>query len=270
LPIWCSDHADHQEYPKLTVSFLLESGLVPSPTPSETETGTETACRTGAIGALGVFAATALSGPGAMLLVELIHPQPPWRDARRFAEELHPVQSAPYFFGFFLTGSFIVLLASLHTIAPRPKKPRLLASVVLGGVAASMVFHNYVLQTTFVPELARAYRADHAPLIAAFSMVNPTSLAWALEMWGYGVLGAATWLAAPVFGRSGLEGAARWGFVANGWMSIAGALVTAVDPAWVFRASGLALFAAWNVLLLGVMGLTWAALRRRARVAIRP
>lgn len=216
---------------------------------------------------MAVLAATGLSGPGAMLLVELVHAQPPWRDARRFAEELHGVQTVPYFLGFFLTGSFIVLLASLYQIAPRPVKARALAGLVFGGVAASMVFHNYVLQTTFVPELARTYRADNAPLIAAFSMVNPTSLAWGLEMWGYGVLGVATWLSAPTFGDAGLERFVRWGFVANGWTSITGAVVTALDPAWVFRASGLSLFAAWNVLLLGVMGLTVVALRRRARAS---
>jgi hypothetical protein len=202
-----------------------------------------------------------------MLLVELVHPQPPWSDARRFAEEFHGVQSLPYFLGFFLTGSFIVLLASLYEIAPPRVKARVLAGLVFGGVAAAMVFHNYVLQTTFVPELARAYHADSAPLIGAFSMVNPTSLAWGLEMWGYGALGVATWLSAPTFSGAGLERAVRWGFVANGWTSITGAIVTALDPAWVFRTSGLSLFAAWNVLLLGVMGLTHVALRRRARGA---
>jgi len=232
-------------------------------TPSEAETAK--ACRTGALAALSVLAATALSGPGAMLLVELVHAQPPWREARRFAEELHWVQSVPYFLGFFLTGSFVVLLASLYQVAPRPVKARVLAGLVFGGVAASMVFHNYVLQTTFVPELARAYRADNAPLIAALSMANPTSLAWGLEMWGYGVLGVATWLSAATFTGSGLERSVRRGFVANGWMSIAGAVVTSLDPAWVFRTSGMSLFAAWNVLLLGVMGLTYVALRRRTR-----
>jgi hypothetical protein len=222
------------------------------------------ACRTGAAAALAVLAATALSGPGAVLLVSLVRPQPPWSDAEHFARAFHAVQSVPYFLGFFLTGSFIVLLASLYVIAPARTKSRALAGVVFGGVAASMVFHNYVLQTTFVPELARNYRAEHAPLIAALSMANPTSLAWGLEMWGYGALGVATWLSAPVFNGPGLERAVRWGFVANGATSITGALVTAFDPAWVFRTSGLSLFAVWNVLLLGVLALTHVALRRRA------
>jgi hypothetical protein len=227
----------------------------------------DAACRTGAVAALAALAATVASGPGAMLLVSLTRPQPPWRDARLLAEHHHLVQVTPYFLGFFLTGSFVVLLASLFVIAGAKHKARALAGLVFGGIAASVVFHNYVLQTTFVPELVRRYDPANAPLVAAFSMVNPTSLAWGLEMWGYGFLGVGTWLSAPVFDESGLERAVSFAFVANGITSLAGALITAFDPGWVFRTTGLSLFFAWNLLVVVMLALAYVALARRARIS---
>jgi hypothetical protein len=54
---------------------------------------------------------------------------------------------------------------------------------------ASFIFFNYVLQTTFLPALARAYAPESAGVVAAFSMSNPTSLAWGIEMWGWAFFG---------------------------------------------------------------------------------
>ncbi len=119
---------------------------------------------------------------------------------------------------------------------------------------------NYVLQTTVVPELARDVDAN-ASLIGAFSMSNPRSLGWALEMWGYGALGVATWLVAPVFAR---HRAATWAFVANGPISIVGAAWTAARPGWELSAPGLIAFAMWNVLVVVMAATALSALRRRA------
>lgn len=209
-----------------------------------------------------VLMATLLSGPGAMLLVELTHPQPRWRDAETLARHLHSVQSLPYFLGLFLIGGFAVLLSCLHALAPRGMKGRSGAALVFCGIAGALVFQNYVLQTTFVPALARDHAAENGPLIGAFSMVNPSSFAWALEMWGYGFLGVATWLSAGVFAGPGLERATAWTFVGNGWTSIAGAAATAFAPGWVMTAPGMISFALWNLLVVVMIVLTLAVLRR--------
>jgi hypothetical protein len=130
-------------------------------------------------------------------------------------------------------------------------------------VFAALIFFNYVVQTAFIPVLATEYAPANGPLLAALSMANPKSLAWALEMWGWGFLGLATWMIAPVFRGSGLARAARWAFVANGPISIAGATWTAIRPGWVMTSAGLIAFGLWNLLLLFMAGLALAIFRRK-------
>jgi hypothetical protein len=219
-------------------------------------------CRTGIAACGCILAGTVLSGPGAMLIVELTHPQPAWHDARTFAEAHHRVQALPYFLGLLLIGGFALLLPCLHALAPPKRKGRSAASLVFCAIAGALVFENYVLQTTFVPYLARTYTSAVAPLIAAFSMANPASFAWGLEMWGYGFLGVATWLVAPIFEGGRLERATAWTFAANGWMSVVGALWTAVAPGWVMTDPGLVAFAVWNVLVVAMVILALLVLKR--------
>ena len=96
-----------------------------------------------------------------------------------------------------------------------------------------------------------------------FSMSNPTSLAWAIEMWGYAFIGVATWLVAPVFHGSRLERLTALAFVANGPVSVAGGLLTTARPGWVMTTPGLAAFTGWNLLLAAMAGLALAVFRRR-------
>jgi hypothetical protein len=96
-------------------------------------------------------------------------------------------------------------------------------------------------------------------------MSNPASLAWALEMWGYGVLGVATWLMAPVFAGRGLERWTRTTFVLNGVASVFGALATAIVPSWALTTAGIVSFVAWNGLVLLMAALAIAVNARRLR-----
>ena len=204
-----------------------------------------------------------VSGPLALVLVNAAHPQPPWQDPETFVRHFHPMQTLPYFGGFFLIGGFVLLIASLHAMAREAQKAWTTAALVFVSVYAAMVFTNYVLQTTFVPALAQRYTAADGPLLAAFTMDNPRSLAWGLEMWGYGFLGVATWICAAVFGDSPVERAAAWTFVANGPLSIVPALFAALSPGWMMTPFGLAAFLAWNVLALAMGVFALAAFRRR-------
>lgn len=138
-----------------------------------------------------------------------------------------------------------------------------LVALLLTAAFATLIFFNYINQTTFVPSLARNYRPDYEPLIAAFSFSNPDSLCWAIEMWGYGLLGVATWLVAPVFNRDRVEKIARILMIANGIISVIGALVSSYDLGWVFSAAGLACYVAWNIVVIALMLCIIASLRRR-------
>jgi MFS family permease len=219
----------------------------------------------GALGAAGALLGVALSGPLAVALVTATHPQPAWRDAELYARHYHPVQILPYAGGIVLVASLILLLATLHALARERAKALTAAALVFTAAFAGFIFFNYVAQTTFVPDLARQYNPGNAALIAALSMTNPRSLAWGIEMWGWGFLGVATWLASPVFERRGLERGAALAFAANGPVSLAGAVWTVLRPGWVMMPVGLAMFAAWNLLLAAMAVLALLTFRSRLR-----
>jgi uncharacterized membrane protein YoaT (DUF817 family) len=216
-------------------------------------------------GAAITLAGIVLSGPVSLALVTL-HPQPAWSGPEAFARAYHPIQTLPYFTGFLLVGGSLYLIAALHALAREPLRARATAALAFAAAFAALIFFNYIVQTTFVPALVRNHSLATAPLITAFSLSNPSALGWALEMWGYAVLGVATWLIAPAladYGRLGRAAAAL--FVANGPVSIVGALLTALSPGWVMTPAGFGLFAAWNLLMLVMVALVIAALRAHPR-----
>jgi hypothetical protein len=198
------------------------------------------ACRLGTAGAVAALVGVVLSGPLALLVVNATHPQPPWLDAATFARSYHPVQALPFVAGFLLVGGLVLLVASLHALAPAARRPITSVAMLLAGVFASLVFLNYVVQSTFLPHLARHRSPADDPLIGALAMANPTSLAWALEMWGYGLLGVATWLVAPVLREGRLEQAASAALVVNGPASVLPAVLTAIAPGWELTTPGIA------------------------------
>lgn len=223
------------------------------------------ACRLGASGAMGVLIGLLLSGPVAVALVDASHPQPAWQGARAFAQAYHPVQLLPYLGGIVLVVALVTLMASVHEVASESHRARTGAALVFTAAFAALICFNYVVQTTFVPELARHFDADNGALVAALSMSNPKSLAWGIEMWGWGLLGAATSLVAPVFRATALERATALCFAVNGPMSFAGALLTVVRPGWVMTPAGLVAFLIWNLLVTAMATLALFAFRRRGQ-----
>jgi hypothetical protein len=206
-----------------------------------------------------------LSGPVGIAIVALTHPQPPWNGPASFAASYHSIQALPYFMGMLLAGGFVALIAGLHRVAPESARVRTTVALVLSGAFAAMIFTNYAIQTTVVPALVTSGPTENASLIAIFTMANPRSLGWSLEMWGYAVLGVATWFAAPAFGASHLERTSAVLFAVNGPMSIAGAFATALWPGWVLSAVGLVSFAVWNVLIIVMLASTILCMRTAPR-----
>jgi hypothetical protein len=206
-----------------------------------------------------------VSGPLALLVIQATHPQPPWQGAEVFARSYHPIQSVPFFGGFFLVGGFVLLVASIHASARKEHRALTAAALAFVGAYAGMVCFNYTTQTTFVPGLARNFAASDASVLAALSMSNPASLAWGIEMWGYALLGVATWLVAPTFGASAVERATAWTFIANGPASICPAVLTALRPGWVMTTAGFLSFVIWNLLVLAMTVLALVAFSKRGR-----
>lgn len=161
--------------------------------------------RIGIIGAAMTVAGILLSGPLGLLIVSAVQSSGPWQGAAAYVQNYHSIQMLPFFCGFLLVGGYVVLMAALHAIAEERHKTQTMIAVVFTAVFATLIFFNYITQTTFVPALAQNYSPQLDPVITTFSLANPLSLSWATEMLGYAFLGVATWLAALVFNRNRME-----------------------------------------------------------------
>lgn len=223
------------------------------------------ACRTALNGARWAVLGSVLSGPLAVLMVEWTHPQPPWQGPLVFAQHFHVVQVLPYLGGVALVAGLLQLCAGLHALAPLPHRAHGTLALLAAAIFASLITLNYGVQTTYLPVLVQGTARENAELISALSMSNPRSLAWVLEMWGWGAAGIATWLLSPVFQASRLERAASTCFRANGVLSVCGTAFSVLRPGWVLTPSGLIAFGVWNLLIVLLAVSAWLALQNRLR-----
>lgn len=89
--------------------------------------------------AFAVIAGLIASGPVAVLVVELVRPQPPWRDAATFARSYHPVQALPYVLGFVLLAGFVAFIGACTKRLIGPARDRLVPAIIAGAVYATFV-----------------------------------------------------------------------------------------------------------------------------------
>lgn len=201
------------------------------------------------IAAAVVLAGIILSGPVAVLLVEVLAPQPAWQGVTTFIEHYSWLQSLPYVFGFFIAGGFILLVASVPLGDDDRRSLLRRIALAFTAVSAGLIFFNYVMQTAFIPLSLH----ESPAIVAATTMANPNSLGWALEMYGYAILGVATAFLAPLFNKSVRQRAIARLFVLNCILSVAGALLMPLFPGWVLTGTGMVLGAAWNILVAVAM-----------------
>jgi len=207
--------------------------------------------RTGAWIALAGFI---LSAPIAFSLVMLIAPQPEWTSVEIFKANYHHIQELPYYLGFILVSGMVVFVHA-HKPENYPGNPAIQIEIrlarVLINIFATLVIFNYICQTTFIPHLVKDPSSMNASMIAAFSMSNPDSLSWALEMWGYLILAKALWLLRGCYRDQNTSLPIL--FVANLIMSTISVVWTIIDPKWVGTSLGLILYFAWNVLMILIL-----------------
>jgi hypothetical protein len=205
----------------------------------------------------------ALSGPLGFAIT-LARPQPPWSDVHTFAANAHPIQQLPFWIGFLLLASCVLFIARLCALGFDLHRTRALLALVCVSIYGSMIALNYALQTAFVPYAARTLD----PALGYVTMSRGGAPTWVLEMFGYGVLGVATAIAAPIIESGNLRRTwIRRLLVANGVVSVAGAIACAVDLAWVTSLPGLASFFGWNLLFIATMVLIAVEYRPRASLA---
>lgn len=203
------------------------------------------------VAAILVSAGAVLSGPVAMVIVSSVAPQPSWTDIGTFANHYQPIQGLPYVVGYVLLTGFVLFAAACHAGAVGEFRVRTSASLIFTAVYAALVFTNYTIQLGFIPRVL----GDRPAFLGQLTMANPAAFAWFLEMFGYAALGAATWLVAPGFRGSGRADLIRSLLVANGGVSVVGAVCTALFDRWVFSGAGMVSFLAWNALIPLCFGL---------------
>jgi len=184
------------------------------------------------------------------VLTMVFCPQPLWQGPELFIKSFHPLQMATFFCGFFLVIGSLLTFVALTFIAPKEKKIWALSALVINVMFTAVVFLNYIIQTTYVPYLATNNPPETAHLLAAFTMANPGSFAWALEMYGWGGVGLSFIFMAFIFGKSKSERILKWLFVINGLCSVFAALMTSADMKWLFSPAGFASLIIWNLLVL--------------------
>jgi hypothetical protein len=201
------------------------------------------------IAAVVVLCGILLSGPVAVGLVEAFAPQPAWQDAATFIQHYSWLQALPYVFGFLILGGFVLFMAALVGTGREDQRHLEIISVAFTGIAAALIFSNYVLQTAYVPQ---SLQGDPS-ILAMMTMGNPTSLGWSLEMYGYGIFGVAGAFAAPLFHTTGRQRFIRWLLVTNCIVSVLTAALVPLIPGWLLTPVGWIAGGVWNLLIIVLM-----------------
>lgn len=179
----------------------------------------------------------------------LFYPQPEWQDSQLFISSFHPLQTATFFCGFFLVIGSLMTFIALYLSVEEDKKVYALTGLTVNVVFTAVVFLNYIIQTTYVPYLAMNNPPETSLVLAVFSMANPGSFAWALEMYGWGGIGLSFIFMAYIFGQSKREKLLKALFIINGISSCVTAIITSLDMTWLFTPAGFASLIVWNSLV---------------------
>lgn len=114
-----------------------------------------------------------------------------------------------------LGSSFLVLVVSIHQIAPANRKVWSLAAVAFATIYAVLTGTVYFVQLTFVaPRLARGEIEG----MEMFLFVPFDSFLYSVDILGYSFMSVATLFAGRVFQGRGLRRIVRWLLTANGML----------------------------------------------------
>jgi hypothetical protein len=113
--------------------------------------------------------------------------------------------------------AFVVMMASIHSAAPRERNHWSLIGVALAILYAALVSIVYFVTLTVVVPYMQRGQADK---VAPFLFDPSGSFMSALDGLGYFFLSLATWFAAPVFAAHGRERWLRRLFIINGVLGI--------------------------------------------------
>ena len=183
------------------------------------------------------------------VLSTIFAPQPKWQDADLFIKSFQPLQTATFFCGYFLVIGSLLTFIVLYTTSSNERKLWALSALIINVVFTSIVFLNYIIQTTYIPYLVMNNPPEAVYVLPIFTMANPGSFAWALEMYGWGGIGLSFIFMAFIFDKGKYEKLLKILFIVNGVSSCLSALMTSINMNWLFSPAGFAALIIWNVLV---------------------
>ena len=201
------------------------------------------------ISSLMVIVGILFSGPVGLIITRTFGGQSTWEGAEVFAGNYSAIEALPFAFGFLLILGFMFFFSCLIGAGKEGQQPLEVMGVVLAGIFGSLVCLNYTIQVAYIPILVD----ENASILAFLAMTNPASLPWAIEMFGYCILGIATVFAAPLFSNRGLQAIIRWLLVLNGVLSVGGAVMFTVNSAETVSGFGIVGYVFWNALIVVIM-----------------
>ena len=220
------------------------------------------------VSALTALSGVILSGPAGFLMVRILSPQPEWAGSGTFSENYNTIQDIPYYFGFLLIGGMLMLV-SAHYLACNKEnnktKFKLLVSLGSTIIFCTLIAFNYLCQSGFVHQLALHYKPEYDTAISTFSMSNPGSLGWVIEMFGYGVLGVSTWLLASFYKEK--HTLIYRLLIINGIISVSGAVGILINKEWILSRTGLILYFAWNLLMIWLTVLIYLQTKKHSKIS---
>jgi hypothetical protein len=117
-------------------------------------------------------------------------------------------------FGFLLVPIFIILITCLHYNSKKEMKMFSMLGVIFACMYGILISFNYYLQLTLVQKNVSG--------LELFSMSDPNSMMWVIEVLGYFFMGLSTIFASTIFGSSFLERSIKLIFIVNGILGIGG------------------------------------------------
>lgn len=145
-----------------------------------------------------------------------------WSGIEDYARNFDSLQMAQLVPVLLLAPTVVVLMASIHAVAPPARKVFSMAAVVFSGVYAAIIATNYMVQLFVVRLNVLNYDLEGLSLLA---MGNPNSVFVALETIGYGFFGLVMVASGAVFGGERPEGWIRGLLIVSGVAGILGAVV---------------------------------------------
>ena len=136
-----------------------------------------------------------LSGPVGTGLTLIIKTQPKWQGIETFIQNYHRIQKVPFILGFILMLGSCLFVAAARLAKEELHKVMGALALVCITVYSALIAINYAIQIAYIP----AAIVSNKELIPMLSMSNPSSLCWAIEMFGYMFQGIALRLLYPAF-----------------------------------------------------------------------